>query len=175
MPVWTLARTRLFFLAFAVLAIFMSHPAVAADTHAPGVSVNMNTQFVYDVYRGAGFCFPYVSAEDFSIAASTAGFPFVKISGEKQKGDVLLFNKYMAIYAGKDKQGYDLMTIYYNNKKTNMRVKDFSRPVAGVYRYQVCSSPDCEAPCKRFNSAVWEHGKIVNVNPLQDPRFLRWR
>jgi len=167
MSVLALTRARLFFLALALLAFFVGRPACAAG-HASASAVNGNTQFVYDMYRMSGFCFPHVSPEEFGAAAATGQFPFVRISGQKQNGDVLVFDKYMAIYAGQDTQGHELMTIFYDNKKhVNMRISAFAHPLVGVYRYQIPNNPNAASPCQRFGNTVWKDGRVVRMAPAQ--------
>jgi cell wall-associated NlpC family hydrolase len=100
------------------------------------------------IYNKAGFPYsPRGSVKDFVVDAKDGKIPFDEIpnASSPQIGDVIVFQgeKHMAIYAGQDKNGNDLMWTASSgaNAYVQQRVKFFSVngvhvPVKAYYRYQ---------------------------------------
>ena len=95
----------------------------------------------YKIYDSVGDPYSYVRADDFPNAAAKEGFPFQKLGADmaRQPGDVLYFKGHLAIYAGQDAKGNDLMWTASTSKQSYVRqqVRYFGKPVLGTYRYQV--------------------------------------
>jgi hypothetical protein len=107
----------------------------------------------YYIYNQAGYPYsPRASVAGFVAKAKEGKIPFDKIpeGSSPQIGDVIVFkgNGHMAIYAGKDKSGDDLMwtasskaKAYIQQKVKVFRDADGVRvPVEAYYRYQVADN-----------------------------------
>jgi hypothetical protein len=95
----------------------------------------------FKIYDSAGDHYTYVRADDFGAAADKEGFPFRRLgAGESlQSGDVLQFKGHMAVYAGQDSRGRDMMwtaTHTGGNPYEKIPVKSWGKPVVGQFRYQ---------------------------------------
>ncbi|MFZ6724126.1 hypothetical protein ACO0K2_01390 [Undibacterium sp. MH2W] len=95
----------------------------------------------YKIYDAVGDPFEYKMARQFGAAADQEGFPFQRLgtNDARQLGDVLQFDGHVAIYAGQDSNGNDLMwTASTGHKQYELQqIKFFGKPVIGTFRYQV--------------------------------------
>jgi len=87
------------------------------------------------------FAYPYTQADAFPQAAANGRIPFRKLApGQaKQVGDVLHFPGHIAIYAGRDAQGEEIMWTASTSKNKYMKqpISNFGKPYDGIFRYQL--------------------------------------
>ena len=95
----------------------------------------------FKIYDSVGDRYSYVQASNFGTSADQEGFPFQRLAPNvpPQPGDVLQFEHHVAIYAGQNAQGNDIMLTASTSKQAYVvqQVKNFGQPVIGVFRYQV--------------------------------------
>lgn len=95
----------------------------------------------FKIYDALGDPYDYKMANDFGAAADKEGFPFKRLDTNeaRQPGDVLQFPGHLAIYAGQDTKGNDLMWTASTSKQSFVlqKVQYFGKPVIGTFRYQV--------------------------------------
>jgi len=95
----------------------------------------------YKIYDQVGDTYKYKWTGEFAAAAAQEGFPFRQLSTNEvpQPGDVVLFKEHMAIYAGQDNSGNDLMWTARRAGKDyiEMPIKSWGSKPIGYYRYQV--------------------------------------
>lgn len=98
----------------------------------------------FKIYDAVGDPFDYKMANQFGAAADKEGFPFQRLglNDARQPGDVLQFSGHLAIYAGQDAKGNDLMWTASTSKQSYVlqQVQYFGKPVIGTFRYQVPNS-----------------------------------
>jgi hypothetical protein len=121
-----------------------THPGAAFSQYA-GVHAKKDTAAdcsgsVWNIYKNMGLPYTYTPSGSFASAAATGHIPFRKVDVPRealQAGDVILYHGHMAIYAGKDANGHDVVwNAREPGKKFSQSPMDKTGHVAGVYRYQ---------------------------------------
>ena len=92
----------------------------------------------YKIFMESGKKYAYLTSKDFEVSAATECVPFKSVPiEEKQIGDVLHFYKHVAIYAGKNEHGKDMMFSAQSRGYKLQEIKGFGKKIDAVYRYQV--------------------------------------